>query len=259
MGARAICWASGMPGRGVTVKAITREYVLHEIQRTAAANGGAPLGSRGFFNETGIPTSALLGKLWARWSDALTEAGFPPNQLRGAYKTDALLAKYAQIAHELQRLPSANDLRLKDRSDPAYPNAKVFERLRSKAELVQKVLMFCRRHTEYADVIPMCEAYIPRDQPRSDNAATVDEIGCVYLAKSGRYYKIGRSSAMGRREYELAIQLPERLRIVHVIRTDDPTGIEGYWHRRFEAKHKNGEWFELDAGDVAAFKRRKFM
>jgi hypothetical protein len=31
--------------------------------------------------------------------------------------------------------------------------------------------------------------------------------GYVYLAKSGRHYKIGRSNSIGRREYELAIQL----------------------------------------------------
>jgi hypothetical protein len=79
------------------------------------------------------------------------------------------------------------------------------------------------------------------------------------LIKSGRFFKLGKTNAAGRRERELAIQLPEKTKTVHVISTDDPTGIEAYWHRRFESKRQNGEWFALDKDDVIAFKRRKFM
>ncbi len=84
-------------------------------------------------------------------------------------------------------------------------------------------------------------------------------MGFVYLLKSGRFYKIGKTNAAGRRERELAIQLPEKAATAHVIKTDDPTGIEAYWHKRFEAKRRHGEWFELDRADVLVFKRRKFM
>jgi hypothetical protein len=44
-----------------------------------------------------------------------------------------------------------------------------------------------------------------------------------------------------------------------VIRTDDPSGIELYWHLRFGANRKNGESFDLDRSEVAAFERWNFM
>lgn len=75
--------------------------ILREIQRTAAENGGLPLGRIRFATETGTRTTAWLGKYWARRSDALIEAGFPANKLNAAYEGADLLEMYAQLTREL--------------------------------------------------------------------------------------------------------------------------------------------------------------
>lgn len=239
---------------------MNKTHIIQEIKRTAAANGGVPLGWRRFTTETGIKEYDWLGKFWARWSDALREAGFAPNQLSVAYAKTDLLEKYATLAEELGRLPTDNDLRLKAKLDENFPSASVFERLGTKAELIQQLIEYCQSSEGYEEIILLCEGYIPRNRNKSEvSTQQQKEDGFVYLMKSGRFYKIGKTNAVGRREYEFAIQLPERVTTVHVIKTDDPSGIEAYWHNRFRAKRKNGEWFDLDTADVMAFKRRKFM
>jgi hypothetical protein len=121
---------------------------------------------------------------------------------------------------------------------------------------------FCRNRGEN-DLAELCaeaaKAGEAEHAERFPEKTAEDELGYVYLLKAGRFYKIGRTNALGRRERELAIQLPEAAKVVHSIKTDDPAGIEEYWHRRFQDRRKNGEWFELTAQDLAAFRRRKFM
>jgi hypothetical protein len=244
---------------------MTKAHILDEIKRTAAANGGKPLGWRKFLSETGIRESDWHTVYWARWSDALREAGFTPNQLTEAYETAELLDRYADLVIELGKLPTSADMRFKSRRDPGFPHDATYARLGSKADLIAQLLEHCRGKDGYQDVVRLCEEYVPRKKRAGEdpvpNGAEVseEELGFVHLMKSGRFHKIGRSNSAGRREYELRIQLPEPLTLVHAIRTDDPPGIEAYWHNRFAAKRKNGEWFELDAADVRTFKRRKFM
>jgi hypothetical protein len=238
-----------------------KEHILQEIRRTAQENGGIPLGWRKFAQETGIRDSEWLGKYWAGWGDAVREAGYTPNRMTGAYKDSRVLEQFIQLARELKRLPTDKHLRLKAHQNRDFPDSSTFRsKFGHKAELVKRLKEYCQGREGHEDILALCESYaVAADRGRDNSDGDEGEIGCVYLAKSGKFYKIGRTNAVGRREYELAIQLPERLRTVHFIRTDDPAGIEAYWHKRFEAKRGNGEWFALNASDVSAFKRRKFM
>ena len=240
---------------------VTRTYILDEIKRTARENGGVPLGRRRFAVETGLKEQDWSGRYWARWGDALKEAGFRPNQLQVRLNDSLVLEKLALLIRELGRLPVEMELRMRRRDDLTFPSHNTFKRFGPRAKLTAAVAAWCQEHPGYDNVAKICaasdtaepEAVAPR--PRAADT----EFGSVYLLKSGRYYKIGRSNAVGRRERELAIQLPERATVVHNIKTDDPAGIEFYWHRRFETRRKNGEWFQLTAEDVSAFKRRRFM
>lgn len=235
----------------------TRHHILDEIKRTAKENGGAPLGKRRFLQETGIRYEDWFGKYWVRWGDALQEAGFAPNKIQDAFSEDVLVEKYIALARELGHIPVRGELMMKRHSDRSFPNSKAYERFGSKAQLVAKVREYCRDHAGFEDIVQFCPAIPPGDEKTDREKVKPVADGCVYLLKAGRHYKIGKTNAIGRREYELAIQLPQKPRTVHVIRTDDPGGIEAYWHTRFAAKRTNGEWFELDDADVRAFKRRR--
>lgn len=241
---------------------MNKAQILQEIKRTTEENGGAPIGQGKFQNETGIKIWNWQ-KFWSRWSEALHEAGFTPNQLNGAFDESAILEKYIRLAQELGKLPTKGDLIFRTNNDPKFPHASTYEkRFGSKIELIKKLGEFCKSRNEYKDVALLCIEYISSNGNVSEDVShnsSISEDGYVYLIKSGRFHKIGRANSAGRREYELALQLPEKASTVHVIRTDDPNGIEAYWHNRFAAKRKNGEWFELNATDISIFKRRKFM
>jgi hypothetical protein len=239
-------------------------FILQEIRRITEANDGKPPGFGQFKVETGIRLTLYdLTKFeWDSWGDATEEAVGRRNRFGSVpYGETELLAKYAALARELGRLPTEPSLQRKRRSDPTFPSQVTFRsNLGNMPELVRRLLDYCRSQDGFEDVIRMCEQYVPRKQEVPDESRDSEEqLGFVYLMKSGKYYKIGRSEDVEVRRYNIGLKLPEKPHLIHKIRTDDPSGIEAYWHKRFETKRKNGEWFDLKREDVAAFKRRRFM
>lgn len=244
---------------------MNKQHILDEIRRTAKANGGEALGRQRFEKETGTKRHDWYGRYWARWEDAVKEAGLTSSGWQEAFDDEVLLARLASFMRELGRFPSDGDLRVKKHGDPSFPNHDAFRsHFGTRQKLRRALIQYCQTHSGFDDVVSMCgpvstEDSTEDDAPKKEKKPAQVVLGFVYLMKSGKHYKIGKTNAAGRREYELRIQLPESLSTVHVIKTDDPDGIEAYWHRRFASKRANGEWFQLTLEDVQAFKRRTFM
>ncbi|HUG80929.1 MAG TPA: GIY-YIG nuclease family protein [Bryobacterales bacterium] len=236
-----------------------KRHILAEIRRTAEANNGAPLGRARFQTETGITQTDWYAKYWRSWGDAVREAGYTPNSLQEAFDEPSIVAKLVELIRELGHYPVAAELRMKARDVPDFPSHNVFERIGTKAERARKVIEFCNLRGGLKDVIAICEPVVAASPAVRIAEESAVNFGFVYLIKFGRHHKIGRTKSPGRREYELAIQLPEPTKLVHKIKTDDPVGIEEYWHKRFRDKRRGGEWFELSASDIKAFKKRQFM
>jgi len=134
-----------------------KQHIVAEIRRTAKDNSGEPLGIARFAQETGVREADWHGKFWARWGDALREAGFEPNQFNKAYPEDDLVEKFISLMRELGRFPVRGELKMKSRADQQFPSHNVFARLGSKQQLATKILSYCERHVGYEDVTALCE------------------------------------------------------------------------------------------------------
>lgn len=233
---------------------MNRQDILDLIRRTAQASGGVPPGEDRLV-QLGVPP-AVWGKYWARLTAAQREAGFVPNKANAPHPEDDALARLVELSRKLGAIPTSRDRIVEHNADPNFPSERVWKRLGPRARLLDRLIKYARAHPGHEDVLALCSAGADLAAPVSKTMTPA--FGSVYLLKGpGHRYKIGRTNAFGRRRRELGIQLPFETRKVHVIETDDPEGVETYWHQRFAAKRINSEWFELQAEDVAAFKRWK--
>ena len=67
--------------------------------------------------------------------------------------------------------------------------------------------------------------------------AETDGYGFVYLLQGHPgEYKIGYTKLVDRRVAELGAIASVEPKLMHEIKTDDPSGVEAYWHKRFESK-----------------------
>jgi hypothetical protein len=236
-----------------------RELILSEIRRLATSNDGRPPGVKLFARETGIAEHQWRGRLWARWSDALIEAGYKPNKWTERLDSEEILTGVIAACRHFGRLPTYDEIEIYRNSEPSIPTAKAIRRhFGTRSHLIAALAKRAVDDSGGADISSLLPKGALPDRVKLSTSGGTPE-GSVYLIKSGDFYKVGRSDDLERRIKEIRIALPDKATLVHAIRTDDPPGIEAYWHRRFEGKRANGEWFKLSTADVSAFKKRKFQ
>jgi hypothetical protein len=238
---------------------IDKAHILSEIRRTAAENGGLPLGVQRFERETGVKRADWLGRFWARWGDALLDAGFEANKKTAAIEHERLLEKLAAFASELGRLPVYAELRMRAQVDKSFPSHSTWANLGTKTDIARKLAGYCDERQEFQHVSTFYRLELDGDTSDIEPALIEppSTLGYVYLLKFRSDYKIGASNDPDRRYGEVATQMPEAMIKVHTIKTDDPFGVEKYWHQRFDSRRLKGEWFRLSQADVRAFKKWK--
>lgn len=234
----------------------SKEYIVSEIQRVAHDIGRAP-GRQLFERETAIRMPEWYGVYWRSWGEALKEAGLAPNSRNTKLSSEYVLRRYAEAVRHFGRVPADIDIRMYSRNRPDFPGHSTFNNhFGSKPALLQALTAFVRDEEEFRDLMELLpECSEPDRKPSAGIAAD----GFVYLLKSGDFYKIGRSEQLEQRVKQISVALPESASLEHAIKTDDPAGIEAYWHRRFADRRANGEWFKLSKDDIRAFKRRKYQ
>ena len=188
----------------------------------------------------------------------MADAGLPLNKMQERISSDFVLDRYAEVCRHYSRPPSIAELKYYAIGIPGFLNKSTFAKhFGGKAEIIVALRdrAIERGENDLLAILPNVEISSP---PAVASFSEVSE-GWVYLLKSGEHFKIGRSDDLEKRVKQISIALPEKVEMVHAIQTDDPPGIETYWHRRFAEHRANGEWFKLLPTDVKAYKRRKFQ
>src|SRR6516225_1952297 len=98
-----------------------RDQILQNIRRLANESGGKAPGVRLFENQTGIGEAVWRGRYWARWGDALAEAGFAPNAWQGKHETELVLQKFVEVCRHYGRVPTVDEIKMYGREREGFP------------------------------------------------------------------------------------------------------------------------------------------
>lgn len=210
-----------------------RDQILAQVRRLAELNGGEPVGERTFLAETRLSRRRLQRAGFPNYGAALEAAGFARKTLQQPFTDDQLFEPLARLTRQKGHFPTTNERQVERYRDSSFPGSDAYRRRGMLGPLEQALLTWCRTREAFQDVVAILQASLkavgrPELQARRSRRVVN---GYVYLMRYGNHgkdYKIGCTENVARRESQLDMMSPTDVRRVHVIKTDDPRGVEKY-------------------------------
>lgn len=245
---------------------MTTEEFLAVLREAVKRNGGRVPGASRFFKDRKLTVDDMWVAGFSNYGEACTAAGHAPNTLTVRLSDDQLFRPLALLTRELGRYPAKGSFEVQRKRDPAFPSWEAYKRREAQSPestLPVELAAWCATQDDLMDVAEILAGHTVPPRPKQPTTKQVVK-GWVYLMRygvGGQVYKVGISDNVPRRQAQLNTMSPHEVRKVHEIPTDDPAGIEKYWHTRFEERRVPGkpELFRLTTEDVAAFRSRKYQ
>ena len=240
---------------------MNKESVTQRILALAGDREGH-IGLKAFLDETGIKENWLRIQPWySGWNSLLAELGLNTKSF-GVVRSSVpnIVMAVANLIVRDSLWPTQDALARERKRDDLFPSLKVIRPLRKTGELARLIVQLGSTDPNFAAAALLAAPHAAQLAQDTSVLSSERITGYVYMLRSGSHYKIGKSKDPSRRWREIRLELPEETHQVHSIPTDDPTGIEAYWHHRFKEKRvRNTEFFKLDGSDILAFKRRTYQ
>jgi hypothetical protein len=242
---------------------ITKEETLEKMKEWSRENNSKTPSEKVFFEyaEIGIHDLKKLG--WSHYGALVQEAGLKPNKFdKTKYNKTGLCVLFVGTIREKNKWPTRGELDVKHFQDPNFPNYGTFvNQLGLTGDLAQSILDFIKDKKGFEDIEDICVPIIEKyknDQITNNAGKTVEQVYMYKYKNQSQPIKVGRSNDVFTRGIQLAAGGHDKLELLHFIKTDDPIGVEQYWHNRFRQlgrEEQANEWFKLKPEDVKAFKR----
>ena len=141
-----------------------------------------------FARETRIIDSNWLGKFWARWSDALTEAGLEPNEWNARLDSEEVLSRVIEACRHYGRVPTKVEFQMYRQTNKALPTYNAITRhFDGRAGIIESLAKRAANDDGLSDILAMLPETSVTPARSLIRQETAND-GFVYLIKSGDFY-----------------------------------------------------------------------